>query len=186
MAFVLASSSPRRLALLRQIGREPDHILSADIDETPIPGEAPHTLARRLAEQKAQVIYSERTDDSVLAADTVVACGKRVLGKPRDEHEARAFLSLLSGRRHRVHGGICILGPDAQLQRTVTTVVTFKRLSPGELDLYVSSGEWQGKAGGYGIQGAAGAFVKSINGSYTNVVGLCVHTAQNLLTTVLD
>ncbi len=185
MAFVLASSSPRRLALLQQVGHQPDTIVSADIDETPIPGEAPRALAARLAEHKADVVATQHPNDVILAADTVVACGRRVLAKPRNEKDARDFLELLSGRRHRVYGGICVISPDQRLQRVVETVVTFKRLSPTELDVYLATGDWQDKAGGYGIQGAAGAFVKRINGSYTNVVGLCVFTAHNLLTAAL-
>lgn len=186
MAFILASSSPRRLELLRQIGRPPDHIQSADIDESLIPGEMPRALAVRLAGQKAEAISAQYPEDVVLAADTVVACGRRVLGKPRDEQEARAFLSLLSGRRHRVYGGICVVSPMRRHQRIVETVVTFKRLSLIEMNAYLATTDWRDKAGGYGIQGPAGAFVKCISGSYTNVVGLCVYTAQNVLTAALD
>jgi septum formation protein len=174
--LVLASSSPRRLDLLRQIGIDPDAVVPADIDETPIKGERPGDLARRLAAVKARHVAAALAKDGlavILAADTVVACGRRVLPKAGDEAAARQCLALLSGRRHRVHGGIAIIGPDGKMrERLVTTVVAFKRLDADEIAGYIASGEWRGKAGGYAIQGRAAMFTTRVNGSYSNVVGL--------------
>ncbi len=180
--LVLASASPRRLALLKQIGRAPDAVLAAEIDETPKKGEAPRIVAARLAVEKAAAVAALRPDAVILAADTVVACGTRMLSKAENSDEARAFLKMLSGRRHRVYGGIAVRAPSGKVwQRTVVTFVRFARLSPADIDAYVASREWEGKAGAYGIQGAAAAFIADINGSYTNVVGLCLHRADNLL-----
>lgn len=180
--LVLASASPRRLDLLRQIGIEPDRISPADIDEVPLKKELPPQTARRLATEKANAAAETEAGALVLAADTVVACGRRNLGKPVDEAEARRFLELLSGRRHRVHGGIALARPDGPLLvRVVTTQVAFRRLSNADIAWYLASGEWQGKAGGYAIQGLAGGFVKSVNGSYSNVVGLSLFDVRNML-----
>ena len=180
--FVLASASPRRLALLAQIDRKPDIVTATDIDETPKPAEEPRLLAARLARAKAEAAAKLHPGAVILAADTVVACGRRILDKTEDERAARAILKLLSGRRHRVYGGIAVVGADGKMiSRVVMTQVSFKRLSDAEIDAYIATGEWRGKAGAYGIQGAAGAFVPWINGSYTNIVGLCVHTADKLL-----
>jgi septum formation protein len=180
--LILASASPRRLDLLSQIGITPDHVAPADIDEAAAPRELPVDLAKRLAEAKAACIAEQFPGDWVLGADTVVACGRRILGKPDDPAEARAFLKLLSGRRHRVHGGICLIAPDGRrTRRLVTTAVVFKRLCLEELDAYIDGGEWQGKAGGYAIQGAAAAFVPKIIGSYSNVVGLALAEVAALL-----
>ena len=182
MAFVLASASPRRLALLESIGRQPDIVFAADIDETPRAGELPRALAGRLAAAKAAAAAAAHPGAVILAADTVVACGRRILDKPEDERAARACLELLSGRRHRVYGGICVIGAGGKRRmRVVVTQVRFKGLGPAEIDAYIASNEWRGKAGAYGIQGKAGAFVPWIGGSYTNIVGLCVHEAANLL-----
>lgn len=178
--LVLASSSPRRRALLEQVGLPPDRIRPADIDETPYVGENPRALALRLAEMKAAAVAVG--DAYVLAADTVVACGRRILGKPADAGEARAFLARLSGRRHRVHTGVAVIAPDGRAaSRSVTTQVLFKRLTPGEIAAYVVSREWAGKAGGYAIQGRAGGFVVSVNGSCSNVVGLPLYETRMLL-----
>lgn len=186
MAFILASASPRRLDLLTQINRVPDAVVPADIDETPRSGELPRQLVARLAAEKAAHVASQYTTDVVLAADTVVACGRRILPKPADEDEACRCLDLLSGRRHRVYGGVSILAPEGVARdRVIVTQVTFKRLSDRERDAYVETGEWRGKAGAYAIQGRAGAFIKQINGSYTNVVGLCVYTVEALLANCL-
>ena len=185
MAFILASTSPRRLDLLQQIGRVPDSVVPAGIDETPLSKESPKALAERLALAKAYAVAEDHRGDVVLAADTVVACGSRVLPKPGNRAEARRCLELLSGRRHRVYGGVAVISPSGIWSRCVITQVSFKRLSRGELDSYIDSGEWQGKAGGYAIQGRAGAFVKQINGSYSNVVGLCVYTVEPVLTGLL-
>lgn len=180
--FVLASASPRRLDLLRQIGIEPDAVIAADVDEAPLKRELPGPMARRLAVLKAQAVAAGEPDAFVLGADTVVACGRRALGKPADEAEAGRFLDLLSGRRHRVYGGVALIGPDGKIgTRLVTTVVTFKRLSRDERAFYLASGEWQGKAGGYAIQGFAARFVATINGSYPNVVGLPLAEVSALL-----
>ncbi len=179
--LVLASASPRRLALLRQIGIAPDLVEPAEIDETPRTGERPGDLAQRLADAKTQAVSARHPDSFVIGADTVVAVGRRILPKPADESVARDCLKLLSGGRHRVHGGISVAAPGKQARRLVTTVVSFKRLETRELDDYLASGEWQGKAGGYAIQGRAAVFVKAINGDYNNVVGLPLHALYGLL-----
>ena len=180
--LILASASPRRLQLLAQIGIAPDAEIPADPDETPLPAELPRLHAGRLATAKAAAIAVLRPDAVILAADTVVACGRRILPKAESETEVRACLELLSGRRHRVYGGICVRAPDGRTwERVVMTAVTLKRLSRDEIDAYVQSGEGIGKAGGYGIQGRAAALVSAINGSYPNIVGLCVYTAAGLI-----
>jgi septum formation protein len=181
--FVLASASPRRLDLLRQIGIEPDQIDPAEIAETPHPRELPRNLAARLASEKAGAVAARHPGAVVLGADTVVACGRRVLPKAEDEATARRCLEQLSGRRHQVLGGVCIIGADGAIhQRLVVTTVRFKRLSAAELDAYLAIGDWHGKAGGYAIQGPAAALAPWINGSYSNVVGLPLHETATLLT----
>ncbi len=177
--LVLASASPRRLALLQQAGIEPDALRPAGIDETPKKGELPRTLVKRLSRSKAYAAYETLRDDKdfdntfILAADTVVAVGRRIVTKPELVDEATAALQLLSGRSHRVYTGVGLILPGgAYRQRVVETRVRFKRLSSEEMDSYLSSREWRGKAGGYAIQGLAGAFVQKLVGSYTNVVGL--------------
>lgn len=181
--LVLASASPRRKDLLAQVGIVPDLIVPADVDETPLPNERPRDLAARLSQNKATVVAKTHLDTFVLAADTVVALGRRVLEKPVDEAEARSFLQKLSGRRHSVIGGICVIAPDGDVQRQmIVTKVKFKRLTPRDIDDYIASDEWQGKAGGYAIQGRASAFVPWISGSYSNVVGLSLSDAVNMLT----
>ena len=180
--LILASASPRRLDLLNQIAVVPEEVIPADVDETPKPRELPPQLAKRLAEIKAQHVADQFTGALVLGADTVVACGRRVLGKARDEAEAQKFLKLLSGRRHRVHGGITLIdGSGVARTRLVTTAVVLKILSDQEIKGYIASGEWQGKAGAYAIQGLAGSFVRKIIGSYTNVVGLSLLETSGLL-----
>ncbi len=180
--LVLASASPRRRDLLGQIGRAPAEILPADLDETPLPGETPRALAQRLARAKAEVVARSRPDALVLAADTVVACGRRLLPKAETEAEARACLALLSGRRHHVLGGLCLIAPGAKPRLRVSdSVLAFKRLTQAEIDAYVASGEWQGKAGGYAIQGRAAAFLRFLSGSYSNVVGLDLYETASLL-----
>jgi septum formation protein len=180
--LVLASASPRRLELLRQIGIVPDHVEPADIDETPRRGELPAGHVVRLAEAKARAVWPRYPDAFVLAADTVVACGRRILPKAQDEATARACLDLLSGRRHRVYGGVALLTPGGDLAlRRVVSQVTFKRLSEEELSAYLASGEWHGKAGGYAIQGHAAALIPWIAGSYSNVVGLPLYETAQLL-----
>lgn len=181
--FVLASASPRRAALLAQVGVTPADILPADIDETPQARELPRKYAARMALEKARTAQAGGAAGCiVLAADTVVACGRRILPKAETADQARACLALLSGRRHRVHGGICVLGPDGRVwERLVTTVVQIKRLSAAEVDAYLATDDWQGKAGGYAIQGRAAAFVTAVGGSYTNVVGLSLPETLALL-----
>jgi septum formation protein len=180
--LILASASPRRLDLLRQIGIVPDSVDPAELDERPLRDETPPQHATRLATAKAASVAARHPGKLVLAADTVVACGRRILPKAEQPAEARACLKLLSGRRHRVLGAIAIVRPDGtRAQRLVTTAVVMKRLTDDEIERYIASGEWQGKAGGYAIQGRAGAFVRAINGSYSNVVGLDLHTAANLI-----
>lgn len=180
--LILASASPRRLALLRQIGLEPDRIDPADIDETPGRRELPPDHARRLACEKAAAIAARQPGAWVLAADTVVALGRRILPKPEDRATAADCLKRLSGRRHRVITGLCVHAPDERRgSRLVTTIVHVKRLSDAEIRDYLDSGEWQGKAGGYAIQGRAAAFVPRINGSYSNVVGLPLAETRALL-----
>lgn len=180
--FILASASPRRLQLLEQIGRKPDLVHPCDVDETPLDDETPRALAGRLAVAKAKAAAAAHPGALILAADTVVGAGRRILDKTEDEKRARRILALLSGRRHRVYGGVAVVSPRGKVaSRVVMTQVMFKRLSDAELDAYIATGEWRGKAGAYGIQGHAGAFVPWINGSYTNIVGLCVHTAEKLL-----
>jgi len=180
--LVLASASPRRHALLAQIGITPDAVAPADLDETPQARELPRDYAQRLARAKAAAVAVDHTGAYVLAADTVVACGRRILPKAEDEPTARECLGLLSGRRHRVLTAVAVVTPDGRTKdRVVETAVRVKRLSEAEIDTYVSSGEWQGKAGGYAIQGRAGALVPWINGSYSNVVGLPLAETHALL-----
>jgi septum formation protein len=180
--LVLASASPRRLELLRQIGIVPDAVDPADIDETPRRGELPPGHALRLAEAKARAVAPRHPGAFVLAADTVVACGRRILPKAEDAATARACLNLLSGRRHRVYGGIALVTPAGEIAlRRVMSQVGMKRLSREELDAYIDGGEWQGKAGGYAIQGGAAALIPWISGSYSNVVGLPLYETAQLL-----
>jgi septum formation protein len=181
--LVLASASPRRLDLLRQIGITPDLIDPAEIDETPLPKELPPVLVLRLARAKAEAVRLRHPDAYVLAADTTVACGRRILGKPNNEQAARACLTLLSGRRHRVYGGIAVAAPGGRIAtRRVVSQVGFKRLSELEMAAYLATGEWRGKAGGYAIQGCAAALIDWMSGSYSNVVGLPLFETAQLLT----
>ena len=180
--LVLASASPRRLDLLKQIGVVPDKIVPADIDEVPAKQELPAPLVERLARSKAEVVHGMETGSLILAADTVVACGRRVLGKPKDAGEAEKYLTLLSGRRHRVFGGVCVIDGKAVCRtRVAMTTVQFKSLTAQEIRAYLESGEWHDKAGAYAIQGVAGCFVKRLSGSYPNVVGLPLYETVNLL-----
>ncbi|PHR57956.1 MAG: septum formation protein Maf [Robiginitomaculum sp.] len=180
--LILASASPRRLDLLAQIGIVPDQILPADIDETPGKLEIPKPHALRLAQGKAEAIALSHKDAFILAADTVVGVGRRILPKSEDEGTARECLELLSGRSHRVYTGVCLISPDGVVRsRVVETRLKFKRLSSQELQEYLDSKEWDGKAGGYGIQGLAGAYVSQIIGSFTNVVGLPIYETRNML-----
>ncbi len=180
--FILASASPRRTQLLASIGVTPDKIHPADIDETAHVGELPKPLALRLANEKAAHVAQTHTDSYVLAADTVVGVGRRILGKAENGAQVGKFLALLSGRSHRVFTGVCLHAPGGQIySRVCETRLKMKRLSQVEIEQYIASDEWRGKAGGYGIQGLAGGFIPAIIGSYSNVVGLPVYETRNLL-----
>lgn len=187
--LVLASGSPRRLELLHQIGIEPDFLSPAHADETPRRGEAPRTLAKRLAREKAEIalenvaMSDEMKGSYILAADTVVGLGRRILPKTEMIDEASVCLRLLSGRNHRVYTGVTLVSPKGTVRhRLIETRVRFKRLSREEMEAYLASGEWRGKAGGYAIQGIASSFVVKLVGSYTNVVGLPLFETMTLLT----
>jgi septum formation protein len=180
--LILASASPRRLELLHQIGLVPDLVEPSAIPEDALPRELPRAHALRLAEAKARAAAQRYPGDFVLGADTVVGCGRRILPKALDEATARRCLALLSGRRHRVLGGVVVLAPDGRMsRRLVTSIVTFKRLEAAEIEAYLQSGEWHDKAGGYAIQGRAAAFVRHLSGSYSNVVGLPLYETAALL-----
>jgi septum formation protein len=186
--LILASASARRLALLQQAGIEPDALLPADVDETPLQFERPRELVKRLARAKAEAARKaarnrdELRDAFIVSADTMVALGRRILLKPEVVDEAADCLRLLSGRTHRVYTAVCVISPKDKLrERIVETRVRFKRLSRGEFDAYLGSGEWRGKAGGYAIQGIADSFVVKLIGSYSNVVGLPLYETITLL-----
>lgn len=180
--LILASGSPRRLALLDQIGIVPDFVDAADIDETPRPGELPAPHARRLAEAKAAVVAARHPYAIVIAADTVVAVGRRILPKAETAAEAHICLTLLSGRRHHVHTAVMVIdGGGVRRGRMSDSTVTFKRLSHDEIDRYLAAGEWRGKAGGYAIQGSAAALIRAFAGSWTGVVGLPLYETRSLL-----
>jgi len=180
--LVLASASPRRLELLARIGVVPDRVAPAEVDETPSKAELPRLLAQRLARAKAEAAHDAAPDALVLAADTVVGVGRRILGKPADEAEARRFLELMSGRRHRVMTGVCLIRPDGRRsERLVTTILAFQRLTPGQMDAHLASDEWRGVAGGYQIQKRAEAWVRFLSGSHSNVVGLPLFETAQLL-----
>lgn len=180
--LVLASASPRRKDLLAQIGVTPAIIDPADINETEGAGELPRLYAARMADEKAKAVLHKHSGQYILAADTVVAVGRRILPKAEDEATARTCLNLLSGRKHKVITGLSLICPDGrQITKTIVTDVTFKRLENSEIDGYVDSHEWDGKAGGYGIQGFAEAFVRKISGSYSAVVGLPLFETRNML-----
>ena len=183
-SLILASASPRRLALLDQIGITPDQVLATDIDETPRRGELPADYARRMALEKVEAAAALGAPEgaAILAGDTVVARGRMVLPKTEAEAEARRCLDLLSGRRHRVIGGIALRCPDGRIvSRLVTSRVTMKRLSAAEADAYITTGDWQGKAGGYAIQGPAAALIRHIEGSYSNIVGFSLYDIAAML-----
>jgi septum formation protein len=180
--LILASASPRRLDLLARIGVVPDAVLPADIDESVPAGELPRVHALRLAEEKALAVAASQPDALVLAADTVVAVGRRILPKVEDESTLRRCMGLLSGRRHRVLTGVALAAPGQKLRsRVVETAIAMKRLSPEEIDFYASHGEWRGKAGGYALQGYGEVYVRHLAGSYSNVVGLPLAETRQLL-----
>ncbi|MGG5812328.1 Maf family protein [Falsiroseomonas sp. CW058] len=180
--LVLASASPRRLDLLARIGVVPDRVLPTEIDETPRKAELPRQLAARLARGKAEAAAAQAPGALVLAADTVVGVGRRILGKPADEAEARRFLELISGRRHRVMTGVCLIRPDGRRsERLVTTILGFQRLTEAQVADFLALGEWRGVAGGYQIQKRAEVFVRFLSGSHSNVVGLPLFETAQLL-----
>ncbi|MFN3828128.1 MAG: Maf family protein [Micavibrio sp.] len=180
--LVLASASPRRLDLLAQLGITPDHVIPASIDETPLKDEEPRAYALRMATEKARAVSGAPQGAFILAADTVVVSGRRILPKAETQEQARLCLSRLSGRRHRVLNGIAVIDPSGAIKtRIQETTVQFKRLTAAEIHSYIESGDWQGKAGGYAIQGRAAAFVKFIRGSYSTVVGLSLYDVIQML-----
>lgn len=182
MKLVLASASPRRLELLARIGIEPDAIDPADVDETPERAELPRDYAARMAAEKAAAVAPRHFDTLILAADTVVAVGRRILPKAETEDEARQCLALLSGRRHRVYSAVTLVDTDDQPRHKLsTTIVTFKRLIDQEIADYIAGGEWQGKAGGYAIQGYAESWVRFLSGSHSGVIGLPLYETRALL-----
>ena len=172
LPLILASASPRRLQLLQQIGITPHQVIVSSIDETPHKNESPPLYAKRIAMEKALAVAAKHPDAIILAADTVVACGRRILPKAEDENSVRKCLQLLSGRRHRVMTAICLKTPKGLSQKLMLTQVQFSRLREADITQYIASREWDGKAGGYAIQGLAAGFIPRINGSYSNVVGL--------------
>lgn len=187
--LILASGSPRRLALLDQLGIEPDRVMPVTVDETPRKSEIPRNLAKRLAEEKAKAAVAlarsepELNGALIIAADTVVSVGRRIFGKAETIEEAATFLRVLSGRAHRVHTGVVLVAANGHFRRRlVESRVRFKRLSRDDVDSYLASGEWRGKAGAYAVQGIAGAFVVKLIGSYSNVVGLPLYETMALLT----
>lgn len=182
MAFILGSGSPRRLELLAHLGLTPDAVRPPDIDETPRKGEVPRAYCSRIAREKVAAVEAEG-DDVVLCADTTVALGRRILGKPADAGQAAEFLLALSGRRHRVVTSVAVRRGDRTWQRDVESRVKMKRLSDEELNAYLATGDWQGKAGAYAIQGPAGAFIPWISGSFTGIVGLPLAETATLLRT---
>ncbi|MFZ5617429.1 MAG: Maf family protein [Pseudomonadota bacterium] len=180
--LVLASASPRRLDLLAQIGVRPDAVIAAGADESVAPGELPRDYVLRVALAKAALVRAKAPDALVLAADTAVACGRRILPKAEGEADARACLELMSGRAHRVYSGVVLAGPEGSVRRRVVeTRVKVDRLAEADIAAYIASGEWRGKAGGYAIQGLFAKYVVSIIGSYTNIVGLPLYETANLL-----
>ena len=182
MRLFLASASPRRLDLLARIGIVPDAVLPADIDESVPRGELPREHAAHLAREKAHAVAEREPDALVLAADTVVAVGRRILPKVEDERTLRACMKLLSGRRHRVMTGVALAAPgQAMRERLVETMIAMKRLSDEEIDFYAAHGEWRGKAGGYALQGYGEVYVRHIGGSYSNVVGLPLAETRTML-----
>ena len=178
--LILGSGSPRRLELLGQLGLVPDDVRAPDIDEDPLKAELPRPYCARIARAKAAAVRAD-PDDIVLCADTTVALGRRILGKPADRDEARTFLDMLSGRRHRVITAVCVKRGDKIWFRDVVSAVKMKNLSARERDAYLDTEDWRGKAGGYGIQGPAGALIPWISGSFTGIVGLPLAETANLL-----
>ncbi|MFN3475370.1 MAG: Maf family protein [Blastomonas sp.] len=182
--LILASASPRRQQLLARIGVTADAIVPADIDESALKAELPRVYARRMAAEKAAIVAAQHPDAAVLSGDTVVAVGRRILPKAESEAEARMCLDLISGRRHMVLSAVTLTLPDGRsLHRLSESTVIFKRLHADEINAYIGSGEWQGKAGGYGIQGSAEALIRSMAGSYSGIMGLPLYETRSMLVT---
>lgn len=182
MKLVLASSSPRRVELLASIGIVPDHVMGPDVDESPLKHEDIHPYVERIARLKARSIREKVSDAYILSADTIVELGSKAIFKPQDQEDARSILNRLSGRRHRVYTGVCVISPTGkEAYRHVMTRLSVKRLSAQELEGYLASQEWEGKAGAYSIQGKFSRYIKSISGSYSNVVGLPLYETNALL-----
>lgn len=180
--LILASQSPRRKHLLAEAGITADHVIAADIDETPIKNEKPADYVLRMAKEKAHAVVSKQDGQFILSADTAVICGRRILPKAETKEEARRCLELLSGRSHRVYGGICLYLPDGGWRTKLSVSrIKFRILNSKDKHAYLQSGEWQGKAGGYAIQGRAGLYIRQITGSYSNIVGLDMHKVAGLL-----
>ena len=184
MQFILGSSSPRRKELLESIGIIPDLIISPDIDESNLKDELPIACAKRLAKNKALKILNEYPNALILTADSIAFCGRRIIDKTDNIDVARKYLQLLSGRRHKVITSIYLLNSIRSISKTIQTVLNFKKLTNQEIEKYLESKEWVNVAGAYKIQGSAASFVKSINGSYTNVVGLPLYEVRNMLSSI--
>ena len=180
--LILASASPRRVALLAQIGIVPDQIVPADIDESAVRGELPSVYAKRMAIEKTQTIAAKYPDAFVIGADTVVACGRRILPKAEDEQTAKSCMTLLMGRSHRVYGGLALAVPQDKIRAKVSySHVAMRRLDAGELSDYLAFGDWDGKAGGYAIQGQAARYITKIQGSYSQIMGLDIYHISQML-----
>jgi len=180
--FILASSSPRRISLLNAAGFSVDEIISPDVDESVYPKELPIEYSKRVTRDKAMKIAESNPDAVVLSGDTLVTAGRKIILKPEDPDDARNMITMLSGRRHKVISSVCVVFDAKVMLKTAATTVTFKRLTEEEINYFVDSNEWEGMAGGYTIEGIAGSFVKSMNGEHTNVIGLPMYEAANLLT----
>lgn len=182
MKLILASSSPRRQELLLSIGLKFDKAISPEVDETPLKGEIPRDYVKRISLLKARTVHSQVPEAYILAADTILEVGHKIILKPKDKEDARLILNHLSGRRHRIYTGVCVISPQGKdVCKVVLTRISLKRLTSPEIEDYLASGEWEGKAGAYGIQGKASKFVKFISGSYSNVVGLPLYETDCLL-----
>lgn len=182
MKFILASSSPRRKDLLASLDITPDQIISPDVDETPLKGENPRDYVKRIAGLKAQAVHAQVKEAYVLAADTILEKNRKIILKPENKDEARRMLLSYSGKRHRALTGVCVMAPDGRTScSVVTTRLSFKRLMPQEVESYLLSGEWEGKAGAYDIRGKAAKFIKFLSGSYTNVIGLPLYETEALI-----
>ncbi len=181
MSFILASASPRRLELVQQLGLKPESVFHPEIDETPVKGELPEHYALRMAQEKARKAAEKFPHKTILAADTVVACGRRILPKAEDEKTVRTCLTMLSGRRHRVYTGVSVMKEGRVRGEAVLSIVQFKRLTEAEITAYIASNEWQEKAGGYAIQGRAAAFIPWMSGSVSNIIGLPLYETAKLL-----